>query len=109
MRIPPDAIMAREKLTHSLLVPRAKSDKSGFLAKLGFTLANPDALEAAIRAQADCADAAVESVDVYGEHMTVSGVLAGPSGPRPVITVWVRPAAGGPVRFVTLKPLRSRP
>jgi hypothetical protein len=109
MKVPLDAIIAREKLTRYLLVPRAKSDKSGFLAKLGFTLANPDALDAAIRAQADSAEAVVELVDIYGEHLTVAGMLGGPLASRPVVTVWIRLAADGSVRFVTLKPDRSKP
>ena len=46
MRIPSDASIPREKLTHYLLVHRAKNDKSQFLARAGFTQANPDALEA---------------------------------------------------------------
>ena len=108
MRIPADAIIAREKLTRYLLVPRFKSDKSSFLAKLGFTLANPDVLDSAIRRQADSAEVVVESADIYGEHMTVVSELIGPIGKRLVVTVWVRSAVDGVVRFVTLKPSRKK-
>ena len=90
-------------------MPLRRSDKSGFLALLGFTLANPDALDAAIRAQAASTEAVLESVDVYGTHMIVTAPLAGPIAARMVVTVWVRLAEDGRVRFVTLKPVRSRP
>jgi hypothetical protein len=43
MKIPHDAIRAREKLTHYLLVFRKKNDKSKFLAQAGFIHENPDA------------------------------------------------------------------
>lgn len=49
MKIPEDALISREKLTHYLLVFQPDNDKSKFLAQAGFTQANPDALEAAIR------------------------------------------------------------
>lgn len=48
MKLPVDAIIAREKLTQYLLVPRQKNDKSRFLAQVGFTLQNPEALEEAV-------------------------------------------------------------
>ncbi|MBD2204797.1 hypothetical protein H6G33_13520 [Calothrix sp. FACHB-1219] len=38
MKIPPDAIIADEKITRYLLVPREQDDKSKFLAQAGFTL-----------------------------------------------------------------------
>src|ERR1019366_419577 len=106
VKILPEAILARKKLTHYLLVPLRRSDKSGFLARLGFTPKNPDELDAAIRAQASSTEAVVDSVDEYGTHLTVTAPLAGPISTRPVVTVWVRSSDDGLVRFVTLKPLR---
>lgn len=44
-----DALIERGKLTRYLLVPKPKNDKSHFLVQAGFTAANPDALEGAIR------------------------------------------------------------
>lgn len=49
MHIPLDAEIASEKLTHYLLVPKPLDDKSKFLARAGFTRANPQVLHAAIR------------------------------------------------------------
>ncbi len=37
MKIPSDAIIPDEKLTRYLLVPKARNDKSKFLAQAGFT------------------------------------------------------------------------
>ena len=40
--LPPDSKIPIRKLTHYLLVPRAESDKSNWLAKGGYTLENPE-------------------------------------------------------------------
>ncbi|MEA5605747.1 hypothetical protein [Nostoc sp. UHCC 0252] len=53
MKIPLDAIIADEKITRYLLVPREQDDKSKFLALAGFTQDNPELLKAAIRQLAD--------------------------------------------------------
>jgi hypothetical protein len=55
VKIPSDALIVREKLTHYLLVHRVKDDKSRYLASGGFDQSNPEALEAAIR-RADGSD-----------------------------------------------------
>jgi hypothetical protein len=47
MKIQSGALIPREKLTKYLLVFQPENDKSKFLAQAGFTLDNPDALEAA--------------------------------------------------------------
>jgi hypothetical protein len=66
MKIPPDAIIAPEKLTKYLLVLQQSNDKSMFLAKAGFTLENPDALENAIRAAVQNHEASLQAETVYG-------------------------------------------
>lgn len=60
MQLPPDVIIPREKLTHYLLVFRPESDKSQFLALAGYTQANPDALESAIRTMIATYDAVLD-------------------------------------------------
>jgi len=55
MLIPADAEIAAEKSTHHRLVPKPLDEKATFLRRMGFTLANPQALDAAI-----CALAATE-------------------------------------------------
>lgn len=105
MRIPPDAIIADEKLTRYLLVPRARSDKSRFLERGGFALGRPIELDRAIRQVIESADAVEDTVDEYGTSYTVTGLLQGPNGVRlPVVLVWVRRQKDEQFRFVTLKP-----
>ena len=49
MRLPPDSLIAVEKVIHYLLVPQARGDKSAFLALAGYHRANADALAREIR------------------------------------------------------------
>ena len=104
VKIPPDALIAPEKLTKYLLVPRSKNDKGRYLARAGFNVARPEILEKAIRALVASVDAVEDIMDVYGQDYTVRGELIGPSGVRlPVVVVWVR-RADGQFRLVTVKP-----
>lgn len=106
MKIPPDAIIPPEKLTRYLLVPRSKNDKSRFLARGGFTLANPGALEAAIRQLIADNEAIFERQNEYGAFYQVRGKLQGPGGILTVVTIWLLQDVNGEFRFVTLKPAR---
>jgi hypothetical protein len=105
VNIPPDAIIAADKLTRYLLVPRPKNDKSRFLAQAGFDLANPDELEAAIRALNETEEAIQDRSNEYGDLYRVEGELIGPEGALNVVTIWiVQPDLDNQFRFVTLKP-----
>lgn len=106
MKIPSNAIIAREKLVQYLLVERPRNDKSRYLAQAGFTLSQPDTLEAAIRRLIASEDAQVDRHDEYGVFYQVAGILEGPHKSVPVITVWLQQASNGVFRFVTLKPRR---
>jgi hypothetical protein len=106
MKIPVDAIIAREKLTQYLLVPRQKNDKSGFLAQVGFTLQNPEALEEAIRALIAENEAVTDRDNEYGIFYRVEGDLHGPYGILSVVTVWILRTNDNRYRFITLKPAR---
>jgi hypothetical protein len=106
MHIPANAIIQREKLTRYLLVPKPKNDKSHFLAKAGFTIENPDALEVAIRQLLKTNEAIFDGQNDYGAFYTVSGPLNGPAGVLSVVTVWILLETSGVYRFVTLKPKR---
>jgi hypothetical protein len=104
VKIPPDALIAREKLTKYLLVPLSKSDKSRYLARAGFKLGEPNVLENAIRVLVALVEAVEDTTDIYGTDYTVRGELIGPSGVRlPVVVVWIR-RAEGQFRLVTVKP-----
>ncbi|MCC6803094.1 MAG: hypothetical protein IT319_09435 [Anaerolineae bacterium] len=105
MKIPFDAIIANEKLTDYLLVPRQRNDKSKYLAMAGFTTENPDALKQAIRALADTNEAAEDKATEYGTSYLVEGDLQGANDRRlPVVLVWFQRLADGRYYFVTLKP-----
>ena len=106
MKIPADSIIPREKLTQYLLAHRAKSDKSQYLAQVGFTQADPEALQVAIRQLAAASEAVVDRQDVYGMYLLAAGELHGPRGTLSVVTVWIVQAVDGVCRFVTLKPAR---
>jgi hypothetical protein len=108
MKIPEDAEIAPAKLSSYLLVWRPADDKSGFLARAGFTLANPDDLLAALRGLAEKSEAVEDGMNPFGTFFRVDGPIVGPNGQAlSVATVWVRSFDDGSFHFVTLKPLRS--
>ncbi len=69
MKIPPNALIASEKLTHYLLVHLPKNDKSNFLAAIGFTRLNWRKLERAIRTLAASTDAQPGSFSPHAHKM----------------------------------------
>jgi hypothetical protein len=105
MKIPSDAIIASEKITHYLLTPREQDDKSKFLAQAGFTQDNPELLKAAIRQLADLTPAIQDRDNEYGVFYRVTGELTGLNRRNlAVITVWLQRAIDGKFQFITLKP-----
>lgn len=105
MKLPVDAIIAREKLTDYLLRPRDDHDKSGFLAVAGYTTSDADRLEADMRSQLLPLDAAPAAETVYGEKFIVRGALTGPNGRTlKVLSVWMVEKATGLTKFITLYP-----
>ena len=108
MRIPADALIAREKLTHYLLAPRPHDDKAGYLAQAGFAQFNPDQLERAIRELIATNDAVEDGESQYGIFYRVEGSLIGPDATLEVVLIWMLRHADGTMRFVTLKPRKER-
>jgi len=107
MRIPPDALIASTKLTHYLLTPRVKDDKSKYLAQSGFDLASADRLETEIRRVAAERDGIIDRVREHGTYYTVEGEIVGPlSVPLPVKLIWLH-RTDGVFSFVTLVPQRK--
>ncbi len=90
-----------------LLVHRPFDDKSGFLARAGFTLYNWAVLRQAIRTLADIAEAIPDGGNEYGEFVQVRGALAGPAGILKVRLIWLRRAVDGRFVFVTLVPWKD--
>ena len=114
MRIPPDALIAEDKLVRYLFVWRPADDKSQFLAQAGFTLDSPESLRPALRALAACAlatltEAVCDEDNEYGEFYRVEGDIVGPTGRAlAVTTIWLRVRADGGFRFITLKPRKGK-
>jgi len=106
IKIPASAIISPAKLTEYLLAYRRRSDKSRFLAQVGFSQDNPAELAQAIRRLAAKKEAVVDRTNEYGAFYLVEGKLQGPNGVLEVVTVWIQQEIDGVFRFVTLKPVR---
>lgn len=103
------SIIAEEKLTQYLLVPRRFDDKSRFLAQGGFSIQEPHVLEMALRELASSVEAVSDGENEYGEFLRQEGRLKGPNGRGlNVALIWIKWRLDGSVRFVTLKPVRER-
>lgn len=108
MRIPEDLIIPDAKITRYLLVPKARNDKSKFLAQAGFTQENSEALKAAIQMQAVAREAIEDRSNEYGTFYQVEGDLVGANGVNlSVVTVWLQRQIDGKFQFVTLKPRKE--
>jgi hypothetical protein len=108
VRVPEDLIIPDAKITHYLLVQKARNDKSKFLAQAGFTQENPETLKAAIQNQAIATEAIEERSNEYGIFYQVEGELVGANGVSlSVVTVWLQRQIDGKFQFVTLKPRKE--
>src|SRR5437868_5627492 len=104
MWIPPDAIIAPDKIRRYLLIPRLIDDKSRYLARAGFDQSTATELEIAIRKVTAENDAIVERVNEHGTYYNVHGLLTGPNAMvLPVMLVWLQ-RLDGAFSFVTLIP-----
>jgi hypothetical protein len=108
VKIPENAVIPDAKITHYLLVLKARNDKAKFLAQAGFTQECPDALKAALKNQAASNEAIEDRSNEYGTFYQVIGNLVGPNGMSlPVVTIWLRRQIDGKFQFVTLKPYKE--
>jgi hypothetical protein len=109
MRIPPDAVIPREKLTKYLLIWLPKRDKSKYLARAGYTLETVEALETAIRQLIATNDAIEDANDQYGTRYRVVGTLYGLNGvDLGVVTIWIHRNPENYYQFLTLIPAKRR-
>jgi len=105
MKLPADAIIAREKLTRYLLVHQTRGDKSPFLARAGYTLENPDQLLEDLRAQVLPLDATPLHSTVFGDFYQILGPLSGRNGVTlNVRSIWMQEKLSGVTKFITLIP-----
>lgn len=106
MKLPLNATIALGKVTQYLLVPQSRSDKSAFLQRGGFSLANPEALIAALAGIRDGDDVRLVDENKFGQYYEVLGVLHGPSGvDLRVKTIWMTERLSGATKFITLIPI----
>lgn len=109
MKLPGDAAIAEDKLTHYLLLPQARGDKSAFLAKAGYTLENADQLMKDLRTQILTLDAEHLEANKFGQYFELRGTLSGPNGQRlPVRTIWMTEHLSHITKFITLVPDKRR-
>ena len=109
MKLPRDSKIPLEKLTHYLLVPLPRGDKSKFLARAGYTVANADRLMTDIHSQILPLEATSAGFTKFGDFFAIRGILRGPNGASlRVKTIWVREHLRGNVHFVTLLPDKSK-
>lgn len=105
MKLPENTIIPTEKATRYLLVPQARGDKSAFLERAGYTLANADQLLADLRKQLLPLEATPLQSNKFGQYYEIRGKLAGPNGGRLAVrTIWIIERLSGVTRFVTLLP-----
>lgn len=109
MKLPPDAVIAEDKLTRYLLLPHARGDKSAFLVAAGYTLERADQLLRDLRTQILPLEVERLEFNKFGQYYQVRGTLTGPNGVAlPVRTIWMTEHLSGATKFVTLIPDKRR-
>src|SRR5437763_13290687 len=105
MKLPTEATIAPEKLTHYLLVKQPRADKSLFLQRAGYTLANCDQLLKDLRAQILPQEAAALENTKFGQLYEIIAPLTGPNSRTVrVKTIWMTEHLSKTTKFITLIP-----
>lgn len=105
MKLPTDALIAPEKISHYLLRWRPEDDKSAFLARAGYTADQAERLRHDIRSQLLPLAAAFLELTEYGPKYQIRGSLRGPNGVElQVVTIWMTEEASQQTKFITLYP-----
>ncbi len=105
MKLPSDSLIALAKITHYLLVPLARGDKSGFLKLAGYDASLALRLMDDLRDQVlVCEAVAIELTD-HGQYFEISCPLTGPNGRvLDIRTIWMKEHLSGQTKFITLIP-----
>ena len=105
MKLSSNTLIAPEKLTQYLLIPRRRNDKSRWLAQAGYTIKNWQLLEKDLRKQILSLIAIPTEYTRYGQLYEIKGNLTGPNGKTlAVCTIWMTEAATGDTKFITMYP-----
>jgi hypothetical protein len=103
-----NATIAPEKLSKYLLVRQSRGDKSVFLAKAGYTAANPEQLLRDLREQVLSQEAVVLHRTRFGQFYEIRAPLTGPN--RTTLqtrSIWMKEHLSGATKFITLVPARK--
>lgn len=105
VKLPSGSLIALAKITHDLLVPLARGDKSGFLKLAGYDASLALRLLNDLRDQVlVCEAVAIELTD-HGQYFEISSPLTGPNGRvLDIRTIWMKEQLSGQTEFITLIP-----
>jgi Domain of unknown function (DUF6883) len=109
VKLPTDSVIAREKLTNYLLVRQARGDKSAFLARAGYTAANPEQLLHDLRRQVLSQEAVLLHRTKFGQFYEIRALLTGRNrNTLRIRSIWMREHLSGVTKFITLVPDRKK-
>jgi hypothetical protein len=109
MKLPPDSIIARSKVTHYLLAWQPRGDKSRFLQLAGYNSTMADKLIHDIRTQILIHEAVATEVTEHGQYYEIACPLAGPNGRiLDIRTIWMTEHLSRQIKFITLIPAKKR-
>jgi hypothetical protein len=104
-----DTVIAPEKVTKYLLVRQARGDKSAFLAKAGYTIANPEQLLDDLRRQVLSQEAVPFRRTKFGQFYEIRTLLIGPNrSTLRIRSIWMREHLSGVTKFITLVPDKTQ-
>ena len=108
VKLPADTVIAPEKVTKYLLVGHARGDKAAFLAKAGYTIANPEQLLDDLRRQVLSQEAVPLQRTKFGQLYEIRTLLTGPNrSALRIRSIWIREHLSGVTKFITLVPDRK--
>jgi len=109
VKLPADTVIEPEKLANYLLVRQARGDKSAFLARAGYTTANPEQLLHDLRGQLLSQEALPIQRTKFGQFYEIRALLTGPNRTTLRIrSIWMREHLSGVTKFITLVPDRKK-
>ncbi len=107
LKLPTESLIALTKVTHYLLVPLARGDKSGFLKLAGYDISLALRLVDDLRHQVLVCEAVATELTEHGQYFEISCPLTGPNGRvLDIRTIWMKERLSGQTKFITLIPTK---